>query len=422
MRRTGSGARWIAVLRTLTWVAGIAAAGMDCASARAAGEVPAEGKAAADLRFYDIGSGRFEVVAEAGEAGERVAELAQAAWRVWMGSLELPERLTTGITVRVVPGGAGVEGQPQWRVARETGGLVSLWLRGGGAAGLEHERVWLTGLAEAALVRKTMLLGVWPEDGAAPAWLCAGAAEAVLVDETPAMMDGWQIDMRRGGGAASGLREVLLGRPGPGRQLPEIQRLAAYGVWQWLGAEGGRGGGWRRLVAAVLKGEAAGLVLAREFGALLPERKDAREWELLWQVAAARLARAQLLPVLESEDSRQRLERLARIVALDTESGRDVALAAGDGWETRAEPWLQAEREVRTRQLTADFGRMHPIYRNAAGSLGRAWLELEAGREAEWRLANEEWKADFETGRKVEQMCVELLEKYEGGAAGGGGL
>src|SRR4051812_9797030 len=47
------------------------------------------------LRLHGVGSGRFEVVAEPGLEGVRLAELANAAWSEWSGPLGLPSRLPT---------------------------------------------------------------------------------------------------------------------------------------------------------------------------------------------------------------------------------------------------------------------------------------------------------------------------------------
>lgn len=84
----------------------------------------------AEVRFFPGSGGRFEVAAQAGEAGVRLERLAEAAWAVWRGPLGLPERLVTGITVRLTPPEQWGFAEPAWRVSAEPTGLVSLWIRG----------------------------------------------------------------------------------------------------------------------------------------------------------------------------------------------------------------------------------------------------------------------------------------------------
>lgn len=365
---------------------------------------------APEVRLLLAGSGRFEVVAEAGADGLRLAEWGAAAWPQWQRSLGLPGRLPVAITVRLLPEADRGLGEAGWRVVTEPGGVITVWIRGGGDAGSERERRWLRALAEGVLVRKAVLLGADPTRARPPAWLAAAAAESVLVASRPAALDAWQSAMRRSEPAR--LRDILV--PG-GEEAAgaEARALGAHGVWLWLREEGARGGAWGRFVNALLRGESPGSALAREYAGLTPRPAEAREWELAWRVAAARLVRAHTLPGLEPEESRRRLEALSRIVVLDTLAGRERVLAEAEAWETRGEAWPAEVRRERGSLLAAEYLRFHPFYRNAAGSLGRAWTALAEGREQEWRTATEEWAEDMASGRSLEEASRRLLDEAE---------
>jgi hypothetical protein len=192
-----------------------------------------------------------------------------------------------------------------------------------------------------------------------------------------------------------------------------MQERAAFGVWLWLREESGKSGAWERFVAALLGGEAPGAALAREFAALTPKPREAREWELAWKVAAARLVVARTTPMLGAEESRRRLDRLSRIVVMDAPSGRERVLPAWGEWSSREESWPATVRSERAAILESEFTRMHPFYRNAAGSLGRAWGALAAGDESAWREASVEWSRDIGDGRVLEDASRALLDAAE---------
>lgn len=365
-------------------------------------------------RLIGASSGRFAVIAEPGVDGVRLAELAEAAWREWREPLGLPSRLPSAITVRLVPDSLWAFGASWSRVMAEPGGVVSVWVRGGGAVGMERERRWLTALAEGALRRKTFLSGADQGRATVPAWLAAGAAEAVIVAGRPAMLDAWQAAMRANEKPAR-LRDVLLWDGGRDGMASETTVRAAHGVWLWLRDEGGRSKEWTRFLAALLRGESPGAALAREFARLTPRPTEAREWELAWRVAAARLARARVTPVMEPAETRRWLEALARIVSLDTRTNAERALPAWGEWLTRREAWPRAERGERARLIAVEFSRLHPFYRNAAGSLGRAWVALAEENEDAWRDASGEWAQDLAAGRTLEDASTSLLDEAERG-------
>lgn len=366
-----------------------------------------------EVRVYGLGQGRFDVVALPGPDGVRLAELAKLAWAEWMTELGLPSRLLTGITVRLTPAEQWGFAEPHWRVVVEPGGIVSVWLKAGDETGTERDRRWLAGLADGAMRRLAVLTGVEVAEPRAPAWLTVAAAEAVLVAEQPSMLDAWQARMV-GAGSAPTLRDLLYWADSQGPDADERRRDGAYGLWLWLREEGVRSQAWGRFVRALLGGEAPGAALAREHGRLARPPSEAKEWDLSWETNLTRLVRARTTPLLDAGESRRWLERLARIVVVDTQgAGGEVALVAGGDWETRGDVWLTEERAARARLLLAEFGRMHPFYRNAAGSLGRAWSALAAGDEAGWRRAEAEWRADMADGAEMEEASRRALDAAE---------
>jgi hypothetical protein len=364
---------------------------------------------AGEARLHLAGSGRFEIISAPGAEGVALAEWAELAWAGWREPLALPMRLQNSITVRLVPETGWTFGPEDHRVVAEPGGVVSIWIRAGGEAGVARERRWLVALAEGVLRRKAFLIGADPARAKAPAWLAAAAAEAALVATRPAMFDAWQAEMRAGRPAA--LRDVLLR---PESEAGGTEERAAPGVWLWLREEGARSGAWGRFVDSIVAGESPGAALAREYARLTPRAAEAREWELAWRVAAARLAQTRATPVMEPEETRRRLERLARMVVLDTRTGRERVPPAWGEWATRHETWPTRERAERARLLAAEFTRLHPFYRNAAGSLGRAWTALAEGQEEAWRNAAAEWTQDMESGRLLEQASRRLLDEAAG--------
>ena len=360
------------------------------------------------VRLHSEGSGRFEVVALPGAGGVRLAELGQAAWAEWAGPFGLPSRLPVAITVRLVPEPEWLFGDAQTRVAADPAGVVSVWIREDKETGISRQRLWLTALAEGVLRRKAFLLGLDPAKAHSPLWLTAGAAEAVIVAEQPSMLDAWQMEFGRSARPAK-LRDVLLWDTRVGAEAEVVER-AAYGVWLWLREEGGKSGAWGRFVGALLAGESPGAALAREFAALTPKPTEAREWELAWKVAASRLAIARTTPILGAEESRQRLARLSRIVVMDVQDGQERCLPAWGEWASRGESWPAMVRSERALIIESEFTRIHPFYRNAAGSLGRAWGALASGEEDAWREASVEWSRDIADGWVLENASRALLD------------
>lgn len=378
-----------------------------------AGEPPP--KPRENLSFYGLETGRFEVAALAGPEGARLGELAEQAWTAWRGPLGLPERWPVGITVRLSPAAGWPAGAPPWRVAAEPGGIVSVWVRqspAGTEAWLEA-RLQLEALAAGAMQRQAIFIGVSPERVTIPAWLRAAAAEAVLVRQQPSLSDAW---LREAAALtrAPGLKSVLDWKP-VGSEVSGGTRLAAYGVWVWLQAEGTRSGAWRRFLAELLAGGDAAAALARNFGNI-PGRGSEQELELAWQTAFAQIARVKNVPVLEPKESRRWLEQIDRFVLLEAAGGEQV-LPLGELWSRRKLASVREQLEARSTLLAANLRTMHPFYRNAAVSWGRACVAILEGKESVWKSAEDEWRQDMETGLLLEAASKRILDEAGGGAA-----
>lgn len=368
-------------------------------------------------RLYVAGSGRFDVIAEPGEGGRRLAVLAGEAWAVWRDGLALPDRWAAALTARLVPEANWRLPDSSWRVVGEPGGIVTVWVKDDGKPGLERDRRWLMALAEAALYRQAVALGQLPERIWIPDWLVAGAAEAALASgERVAMQDAWRQAARRATRQAPLLG--LLGWKGGVQEAwrdGDVRAVAAYGLWQWWRAESGASTAWRRLLAGLLAGEAPRRVLNEAYGERF-RGMTAAELELAWQTAAAGLARVAVTPVLSAEESRRWLGEVDRLVVLvargeaEALESEEQALRLSEDWAGRREPMVARERRRRGELLAANFARMHPFYRNAAGSLGRTWLALDGEREREWAAAREEWLEDLAVGRELERGSASLLD------------
>lgn len=391
------------LLAAMAWGCAVRAGAGEGVGVEAAIKPPAPSTA----RLYPAGSGRFDVVAEPGEDARALARLAEAAWPAWRGSLGLPDRMPIAITVRLTPPERWGGGDGGWRVSVEPGGVTTVWIRGGGEPDVARERRWLTALAEGALRRRAVLLGAGA-DAAAPRWLAAGAAEDVLIKTRPAMQDAWRQATERAGVAPS-LREVFAWDGAAEEAVADRLGAAAYGVWQWLQVESGRTQAWERLVAAILTGKSSGLALVESY----PERfarSSAADIELAWSVGAAGLARVRAVPLMEAAESRRWLEQADRVVLRLVGEERERAVSLSDLWAGRGDAFIEAQRQARLSRITTTMARVHPFYRNAAGSLGRVYLAQAEGRQREWTAALAEWRNDLALGRELEQSSAALLD------------
>jgi hypothetical protein len=371
------------------------------------------GTARETASLYGAGSGRLEVVAETGADGRRLAFLGEEAWEVWRDPFGLPDRWPAAVTVRLVPEDRWTAAEPAWRVVGEAAGIVTVWIKGGGEPGAARDRRWLMALAEGVLHRQALSLGVTPERLWMPDWLIAGGAEAVLTTgERVALLDSWRQAARRGG-RMPGLMTLLTWKGGLQRMSDgdDARVLASFAAWQWLRAESGNTAGWRRLVAGLIAGAPPRLALNAAYGDRF-RRMPVDDLELIWQISAAAFARLQSLPSLSAAESRRWLDQLDRLVVIDAEAeATEKALRLSEVWAERRESVIARTRAERTSLLTGGFARVHPFYRNAAGSLGRVWLAQDSGKERAWVQAREEWRADKATGRELERASAALLDE-----------
>ena len=295
------------------------------------------------------------------------------------------------------------------RVSVEPGGMVTVWIRGGGEPGAARDRRWLGALAEAVLVRQAIFLGVQAERVAVPAWLTVAGAEAVLIRLNPALMDAWCRAVTERGRMPS-LR-ILFAWDGAARPAgDEDLGLAAFGLWKWLRADPAGDSAWRKFLAGLLSGTSPGSSLVRAYDRSFAG-VDAPEIELAWQVGIGATARAATLPLMEADASRALLEQADRLVvglAADAEALRVVSLA--EQWMARRDPYLAYERTGRLAWLEASLPRIHPFYRNAAASLGQVLVAQETGDAGAWSAALWDWRRDLATGRELERGSRELLD------------
>lgn len=407
------------------WRAAVAWLALACCAASVCAQEPARRGA---------GRGRFVFVLEPRLDGEalRLEMLAARAWDGWREPLGLPYSWPTDLTVRLVDTRDWtLANEPDRRVIVGADGVVYGWIRVGDGAesAAARDRRWLIALAEAAWLRQAVDSGA--AKGPVPAWLAAGAAEQALIgpaghgamrDARRRALEGqaWQPRLA----AAWALPASALGPEARGETY-----ATAVALWGWLRGEAGRDrAAWSRLAGAALAGEGVERALAAGFGPRF-EGAAARELELLWQTEAAGEARARPAHEwLSAEESRRYFQEADRFALRDGGKAdasaregagerRDRVVALGDGWAERDDPMLKQARAGRAAQLAALFGRIHPFYRNAAGSLGRTWLAMDGKKEAEWRAARAEFEADFAQGADLERASREALDRAEAGAA-----
>jgi hypothetical protein len=162
-------------------------------------------------------------------------------------------------------------------------------------------------------------------------------------------------------------------------------------------------------VTGLLEGVSPGLALVRGYEPRFAAA-EARDIELAWQVGAAAQAALRTVPTWPAAESRRRLEQAARVtvrpLAGETEEAKELA----ELWAERGDPLLTSVRRARLAWLTAQVGAVHPFYRNAAVSLGRAWQAMERGDEKAWTVAVAEWRGDLATGRELEDASTRLLD------------
>ncbi len=365
------------------------------------------------VSLYGQGSDRLLVVAEPGAEGRRLAVLSEEAWVIWREPFGLPDRWPAPVTVRLVPENQWTASEPSWRVVSEAAGIVTVWIKAGGEPGVARDRRWLMALAEGVLHRQALLLGVTPERLWTPDWLIAGGAEAVLTSGgRVALLDSWRQEARRAG-RMPGLMGLFTWKGGVQSMSEggDPRVMGAFAAWQWLRAESAGTAAWRRLVAGLISGSPPRLALNAAYGERF-QRVPGDQLELMWQVSAAGFARMRALPSLSAEESRRWLEELDRLVVLDAEAaGEEVAIRLSEVWAERGEAVVARNRSARMAQLSSGFGRVHPFYRNAAGSLGRVWLAQGEGREDAWENARAEWSEDKALGRELERASGVLLDE-----------
>jgi hypothetical protein len=239
-----------------------------------------------------------------------------------------------------------------------------------------------------------------------PLWLEQGCVAWSLTHAQAALMDEWQDESGRL--APPPLSEILgLKR---GTPLTRPQELGALWLLSHLQAESGLEHRWPALLRVVLGGEDPAQAVGRIYSSFFAD-DDARE--LWWQVGWHNQRRLSAPAVTTAAATRAWVAGRARWVAQlgDTE----VRLSLDQVFAARKEPWVATEIELRIGQLKGGLGSnlLHPFYRNAALSLGRAYEAAKAGDARSFAMATAEVDHDFADGRELEAATDQALDQIE---------
>jgi hypothetical protein len=352
----------------------------------AVGGAAVEVAPAPTLIHFQTGPGRFEIAAVDAGAAKVATAAAEEAWRMMTEPLGLPEWFSTPILVRVVPGEEWREAAA-FRVVAEPGAIVSLRVN---ANYLADVHILRRALVQSLLLRLAVAQHGVSDRIVTPLWLELAGENWWETHADPAQLDALKQASETAG--TSGLAELL--RWQRGGEEPFAKRQSAAWLLRFLVAESSKADEWPALLRRLLGGEEPLVALAGAF----PNRfADATERELWWQTGYQQLRRTRTLPVLEIEESRERLQTLARFLAASGDGDRVVpwreVLAHG------REPFVRAELNRRLSELNRLLPALHPFYRNAglaladvfagAGSSGQRSSELGARFEADWTEAEE---------------------------------
>lgn len=358
---------------------------------------------------FVTGSGEFEINSfdlETAGAGVTVAE---EVWQSLERPLELPERgFPSIITVRLVTAAQWSAAVP-FQAAAETGGRVTVRVRwSADAAGTEALR---HALVQALLMRSAIAWHGLSPALRVPLWLEQGCLGWSLTHTRPALLDEWQQASARV--APPPLVRVLgLDRATPPTRAEE---LGALWLLAHLQAESGLAHRWPALLRAILGGEDPAQAVGRIYGGDFTA--DAAR-ELWWQVGWHAQRRLSAQAVETAADSHAWVVGRARWVARRGDT--DVVLNLDEVFAARREPWVAAELGQRIGQIKGELGSnlLHPFFRNAALSLGRAYEAVRVGDAHAFAVAKADTEHDYADGVELETAADAALDQLE--AAGGG--
>lgn len=358
---------------------------------------------------FETASGQFEISSfdlDAAGAGLTVAE---EVWQTLERPLNLPARgFPSSITVRLLPA-------EQWRgtvpfqAAAELGGRVSVRVRwspeAAGTAALRQA------LVQALLMRVAITAHGLEPSLRVPLWLEQGCLGWSLTHARPALLDEWQQDSARV--APPALSRVL----GLKRDTPVTRPEALGTLWllSYLQAESGPERRWPLLLGALLGGEDPVAALGRIYGG---DFHDDPARELWWQVGWHSQRRLFATAVDNAADSRAWVTDRARWVARSGDA--DILLSLDEVFAARQAPWVAAELQQRIGQLKGGLGTnlLHPFYRNAAVSLGRAYEAARAGNRSGFGLAEADLDRDCADGVELETAAEGALDQMEASGDG----
>lgn len=344
--------------------------------------------------------GRFEVAAADGNIAHRVATAAEEAWRTLAGPLGLPGSFSTPVFVRI--DSAGVRGgEAPFGAAVEPGGVVSVWFGPEVADGPLLRPALAHGLLLRLAVARQGAVGNF----VVPSWLEQACAGWWSTRQEGAQLDALKYESQRLPPVA--LAELLAGGPA----VASTRAFAVSATWLlvFLQAEPGKGGGWPAFLPRLLGGEPPERALA----ACYPDRfADAAERELWWQTGYHHVRRVRTLPALDSAETRERLEALARFVFAAGEGDADVIVPVRAVVAHASEPIVTAEFARRAAELEHLVPALHPFYRNAGLSLVE--LLRAAPRDPARRVALcSAFEQDWQDARELHAAATTALEALE---------
>ncbi|HEY0944794.1 MAG TPA: hypothetical protein VGD81_05985 [Opitutaceae bacterium] len=353
---------------------------------------------------FTSGRGQFEVIAPDAAAAAAVTTLAGEAWRFLAGPLGLPAGFSSSIFVRLVPA-AEWRDAAVFRVAVEPGGIVSLRLRWEPALDAEIVR---RALAQALLSRLAVAQHGVSANIKVPLWLEQGTVGWWITRAQPARLDGWQQEAAD----AVEVRLVRLLAWQRGEPEPRAWQLAALWWFCHLRDEAGQTSAWHDCLRRVLGGEDATAALVACYPALAREE---RARELWWLVGLHHQRRLKPLPLLNASESRAWLADLPRVVL--SRDGADSVLSLDDLFAAREESVVTGEVAWRVARIGRELPWLHPLYRNAALSLGETFEAIQAGDATRFADAKAQFARDAAEGREIEAAMEVALDALDAAAA-----
>lgn len=324
--------------------------------------------------------GQFDIAAQDAAVAHGVSALADETWRVLGGLLELPSAFSSPVFVRVID---ARERRERYAAVAEAGGVVSVWID---ATAVREARVVRRALTRGLLLRLAIAARGSEGMRTVPRWLEDGCVLWVDTRVAPARLDAVKDETRQLPPPALGalLNDAPALAAAPGREASALWLLT------FLQGESTPQREWSAFMARVLSGRPGDEALVAAY----PGRfTNPRERELWWQTGWHHVRRARGLPTLESEESAQEIEFLARFVFAPGE--QDVVVPLRTLLSQVNDGIVAAEFSRRAAELSRLAPTLHPFFRNAGLSLLDVFIEgrkaLPARREALVAAFESDW-------------------------------